>query len=57
MREQWLYKYEIPTLNYVVYTYRLHVDDMFDKMFVMASRGLIKVLFNLLLLHHCFPVL
>ena len=49
--------YEIPTLNFVVYTCRLHVDDMFDEILGMASRGLIKVLFNLLLLHHCFPSL
>ena len=30
---------------------------MFDKMFVMASRGLVKVLLGLLILLHCFPVL
>ena len=46
----------IPTLNSVVYTFRLHVDDMFDKMPSMASRGLIMVLFNLFIFHHCFHV-
>ena len=35
----------------------LHVDDMFDEMFVMASRGLVKVLFKLLLWYHCFPII
>jgi len=30
---------------------------MFDEMPVMASRGLAMVLLNLLLLHHCFPIL
>ncbi len=44
-------------LNYVVYTCRLHVGDMFDEMYIMASRGLVKVLFNLLFFHHCFHVL
>lgn len=29
---------------------------MFNEMPVMASRGLVKVLFNLLLLHHCFHI-
>lgn len=43
--------------NYVGYTCRLHACDMFNEMFVMASRGIIKVLFNLLFLHHCFHVL
>ena len=43
--------------NYVGYTCRLHDCDMFDKIAVMDSGDLIKVLFNLLLLHHCFPVL
>ena len=33
-------------LKYVVYTYRLHVCDMFDEMPVMASRNLVKGLFN-----------
>jgi len=33
------------------------VDDIFEKMPVMASRGLFKVLLSLLLLLHCFPVL
>ena len=50
-------KYEIPTLNSIVYTYRLHVDNMFNEMFLMASRALVKVLINYLLLQHCFPVL
>lgn len=43
--------------NYVGYTYRLHACHMFDEMPVMASRGLIKVFFNLLLLRHCFLAL
>jgi len=30
---------------------------MFDEMFVMASRALVKVLINYLLLQHCFPIL
>ena len=30
---------------------------MFDEIPRMASRGLIKVLFNLLLLHHCLPII
>lgn len=30
---------------------------MFDEIPGMASRGLIKVLFNLFLLNHCFPIL
>ena len=33
-------------LNYVVYTCRLHVCDLFEEMPVMASRGLVKGLFN-----------
>jgi len=37
-------KYEICTLDYVVNTYRLHVDDMFDEMHVMDSRDPFKVL-------------
>jgi len=28
-----------------------------DEMSIMASRGLVKVFINLLLLHHCFPVI
>ncbi len=44
-------------INFVVYTYRLHVCDMLDEMPIMASRGLVKVLLNYLLLHHCFHVL
>ena len=43
--------------NFVCYTCILHVFDMFDEILVMASRCLIKILFNLFLLHHCFPVL
>jgi len=30
---------------------------MFDEITVMASGGLVKVLFKLMLLHHFFPVL
>ena len=30
---------------------------MFDEMLIMASKGLVKVLFNLFLLYHCFPVI
>ena len=48
--------YEIPTLNSVVYTCRLHVDDMFDEMSVMASRGLVMVFFILFILHIFFLV-
>ena len=44
-------------LRYVVYTYRFNICDMFDKMHVMASRVLVKVLFNLLIFHHCFLVI
>jgi len=43
--------------NSINYTDRFHLYDMFDEMPVMAGRGLIKVLFNLLLLHHCFSIL
>lgn len=43
--------------NYVGYTCRLHAYDMFDEMPVMASKGMIKILFNLLVMHHCFPVI
>jgi len=31
-------------LIFVIYSYRLHIYKVFDKMFVMASRGLVKVL-------------
>ena len=44
-------------LKSVVYTCRLHICDMFDEMPIMASRSLVKSLFNYLLLHHCFPVI
>jgi len=44
-------------LNSVVYTYRLHVDDVFEKMPLMGNTGWVMVLFSLLILHHCFPVL
>jgi len=44
-------------LNSVVYTYRLHVGDMFDEMLIVASRGLVKDLLKYLLYHHCFPVI
>ena len=44
-------------LKSVVYTFRLHICDMFDEMPVMASRGLVKDLFNYFLLHHYFPVI
>ena len=49
-------KNEIHILNSIVYTCRLHVDNMFDDIPVMASRGLVKVLINYLIFHHCFPV-
>ena len=39
------------------YTCRLHVDDLFDEMPLMANRGLVMDLFNLCLLHHCFHVI
>ena len=54
---QFLHKYVIPKLNYVVYTYRLHVDDMFYEMPVMASRGLVMVLLSLFILLHYFYLL
>jgi len=44
-------------LKYVVYTYRLHICDMFDEMSIMASRGLVKGFFKYLLFHHCFPII
>ena len=44
-------------LRYVLYTCRLHIHGMFDEMHVMASRGLVKVLFNLLFLHHYFTII
>ena len=34
----------------------LHVDDMFDEMPIMASRGLVMILFILLLLYPCYLV-
>ena len=34
-----------------------HVDDMFDKMVVISSNGLVKVLLSLFLLFHCSLVL
>ena len=33
-------------LRYVIYTCTLHIRDMFDEMHVMASRGIVKVLFK-----------
>jgi len=33
-------------LNFVVYTCRLHVCDMFDEMPIKASRGLVEDLFK-----------
>lgn len=33
-------------LNFVVYTYRLHICDMFDKIPVMDSRSVFKGLFK-----------
>jgi len=41
----------------VVYTYRLHVCNMFEKMPSIASMGLVKGLFNELLLLHCFHII
>ena len=41
-------------LRTVKYTCRLHICNMFDEMPVMASRGLVMILFILLILHHCF---
>ena len=35
----------------------LHVENMFDEIPVMASRGLVKVLINYLLLHNRFLIL
>ena len=44
-------------LKFVVYTYRIHICDMFDEMPVMASGVLVKGLFKSLFLHHCFLVI
>jgi len=33
-------------LRFVVYTYRLHIFDMFDEMLVLARRGPIKSFFK-----------
>lgn len=41
----------------VFYTCRLHVDDIFDEIHVVACRGLVMVLFSLFLLHHYFPLI
>jgi len=46
-----------PMLRSTIYTCKLHACGMFDEMHVMASYGMIKVLFNLFLWHHFFPVL
>lgn len=35
-------------LKYVIFTYSLHIRDVFDKIPVMASRDRVKVLFNYL---------
>ncbi len=50
-------KYEITTLASIVYTCRLHIDDMFYEMPLMDNRGLVMVFFILVLLHHYFLVL
>lgn len=42
--------------NYVGYSCIFHICDMFNKILVMAYRGLIKVLLILFLLHHYFPI-
>ena len=39
-----LNKYETPMLIFFVMTCRLHICDMFNKMSIMASRGLVKPL-------------
>jgi len=44
-------------LKYVVYTYSLHICDMFDEMLFMASWGPVKGLFKYLILHHCFHII
>jgi len=44
-------------LKYVIYTSRLHIRDMFDETYVMASKGPVKGLLNNLYLHHCFLVI
>ena len=44
------------SLHLILYTCRLHVDDMFDEMHVMASRGLVMILSILLLLYPCYLV-
>jgi len=41
-------------LRSIVMTCRMHICDMFDKMFVMASRALIKSLFKYLQLASLF---
>ena len=37
-------------------TCRMNICDMFEEMFVMASRGLVKSLFKNLYWHHCLYV-
>jgi len=43
-------------LKFVVLNCRMHICDMFNKMYVMASRGLVKSLFNYLHLYGFFYV-
>ena len=44
-------------LRSVVMTYILHICDMFNKMSVMASRGLVKSLIRCFHYHLCFHVI
>lgn len=37
-------KYETPIRIYIIMTYRFHICDMFDEMYVMAGRILVKSL-------------
>jgi len=43
-------------LRSIVMTYIMHICEMFDEMFFIGSRGLIKSLFQYLHLYHCFNV-
>ena len=44
-------------IKYVVYTCRFNVCDMFDKTFVMSSRGMDEFLLMWLLSYHCHIVI
>jgi len=42
-------------LKYIIYTFRLYIHVMFDEMFVMASRGLVKGLLKCFAFASLFP--